>query len=89
VEHREFCDKLKMEIFDCKLNMKTFFTLILVFVIGATNAQEPAPIDKRATKETAALFHNLMKLSESTPSSVISTPQSMAAAGAARKTARM
>lgn len=46
--------------------MKTTFFTILVLVIATGNifAQKPMPIDKNATKETVALFHNLMKLSE-------------------------
>ena len=43
----------------------TFFTiLVLVIATGNISAQKPMPIDKNATKETVALFHNLMKLSE-------------------------
>ena len=46
------------------LFMKVFSALFLICVFGISHGQGSAPIDKKATKETVALFHNLMKLSE-------------------------
>jgi mannan endo-1,4-beta-mannosidase len=46
--------------------MKKIFLLVFVFTafVIAMLAQEPAPIDKKATKETKALFRNLKTLSK-------------------------
>lgn len=46
--------------------MKRFVLTLSAFIIGfcGIRAQTPGPTDSHATRETRALFHNLMKLSE-------------------------
>jgi len=42
----------------------SFFAFAMVLVLMHAQAQKNVPIDRQATKETNALFKNLLKLSE-------------------------
>jgi mannan endo-1,4-beta-mannosidase len=46
------------------MNTKLFSIILFALFCGCSSQQKPMPIDKNATTETVALFHNLMKLSE-------------------------